>query len=296
VISSSTAAYLSDFLRFRVPIAPQPVLPIAARSMGLSTDVIRRAFLVQQPHYSAVFPASAVDAIRCSVIPNELRLRHGTLPEVHVLALESGFSHALQSSCRRVSELATGHRPTSPAVRNEYRSAFAELSRPLVDEVVEGLHDSSVVAYFPLRSGGFLLDLLPPAYARDRIFPVESKRLVLPDGNVCIALGPASIPSGATEIAVVDAGLVTGLTAITLAQLLCGMSLGEVTRLSVFAVHASWFGIVNVLHAARQLGLDVHVGATFTSYSVNSDLRGAYTLAPSGDILATGDVGDYLSV
>ena len=99
---------------------------------------------------------------------------------------------------------------------------------------------------------------------------------------------------GKQKLVICEGGLVSGLTVVGLLEALSNLD-SLPRQVTICVVHASMYGIMNVLRAASRLGIRVNVLAAMTSLAIGKSLYAFYDFPPwKTGALVTGDVGDYL--
>jgi len=96
------------------------------------------------------------------------------------------------------------------------------------------------------------------------------------------------------NLVICEGGIVTGFTIISILEKL--KSENKIPKkVSIFCVHAAFYGITNIINRALVLGISVEFWIAMTSFAIGKSFYAYYDYEPwrTGS-LVTGDVGDFL--
>lgn len=249
----------------------------------------------------SVFPKQSVSAIQNSCINQNARdlVIDQTNGLIRVLSKESDFVQKIETHRKGIAEIATCYHPSIPFVRSLYQHHFGALVRILFREFfVHTDHDDDVAYVGPLRAGAFVSEVgfleangTPPSASL-----IHTKRVYFDEDSVAVAIGEIDRAEflGKRKLVICEGGLVSGLSIVGFLQtLFCIGCLPK--EIVICVVHASTYGIMNVLRSASRLGVDVRILTTMTSYAIGRTLYAFYDYLPwKKGTLVTGDIGDYL--
>lgn len=264
-------------------------------------SVIEAEFFVYTPKLLVRFSAAELMCMAGSSIATQDRPSVQMLcssPEFVALDQCDDVSTAVRKATDEISSLATASRPGGEN-SCKYREAFQTLVREYLAARRKLNPDQIDIAIVPLRSGRYVFDRLEAlseeGYAASFV-EVETKRFA---SQAVVALSPIRLQRNVSKfrpstVAIVDAGLVTGLTASAILAANSDL-LQSCSLVVVFSVFASLYGCVATMDVAKRLGINLRIEVCSLVFAINRDFRAVRDKSGSGCIqLTTGDVGEWL--
>lgn len=248
-----------------------------------------------------MFSQPSLYAIRNSYITEEYRPTTVELQSNSIyLLFEKTKNHAIRQAIKRIAEISTCYQPQNVESKYEYRQKFALLVRHISQDLFDrfDIDPKKTLFIAPLRAGRFISKVVLENWSALTVHEVHTKRIYYKNSLAALGVGSCCNMekiAGYEYLVIGDGGIVSGITIVGLLYLLKNAGL---LPQSVFicSVHASLYGIMNILQVSRSLGVDIKLVAGITSYSISDTLYAFYDKYPwKRGTLVTGDIGDYLS-
>jgi len=287
--------YLNNFSKYHGLIANVEIFD----SLHVKDKQLRRIIKLYQEKYNAdldcvcLFNESDIEMISESVINHNLRknIHNGVIP-VNILSLNNDY--LLRNDIFRISEIATTYLPGDADVRVRYRKHFSLIVKRLYHHFKEK-NKNHADYILPLRSAQFVYNNSFSIETDINVVKIHTKRLYSGSNILAVGIDGFDVDLLTNEnLVICEGGIVTGFTIISILEKL--KSENKIPKkVSIFCVHAAFYGITNIINRALVLGISVEFWIAMTSFAIGKSFYAYYDYEPwrTGS-LVTGDVGDFL--
>lgn len=246
-----------------------------------------------------VFQKESVSVIQNSSIHCKAR---ELLAELHnsnlvtILSYKEIADKNMELHRKAIAEIATCYQPDNAEIRARYQYHFGHLVRILFNEFFSSRSSVEKTIYLgPLRAGDFVCKI-GLADTPGEVIYIHTKRVYYDENSIAIAIGEIDKSAflDKQRLVICEGGLVSGLSIIGFLETLSSLN-SLPKQVTICVVHASMYGIMNVLKLAPRLGIEINIFAAMTSFAIGKTLYAFYDFSPwKTGVLVTGDVGDYL--
>lgn len=251
-------------------------------------------------NWVCTFNEKSIKSIQGSHIIDEYRPTKEVLLENSVyLLFQSSQNQVIYNNVFRMAEIATCYQPSNEKIRDLYRRNFT----PLVENVFKDFFSYTKVIpeetlfVAPLRAGRFIANVGLGTEMGIPIYEIHTKRIYYNNNSVALGIEAHDLYkfSKYNHIIIGEGGIVSGVTIVSILNLLNKLNFLP-KKFSICSIHASMYGIMNILKTAQKLGITLNIFTGITSYSISENLYSFYDTYPwKQGTLVTGDIGDYLS-
>jgi uracil phosphoribosyltransferase len=282
-----------QFFGKKYPLISPPSFTFYNEFDEVTKKLIKNKFKIDSPYIIFQFTSDEINNLRHTNI--ESNYRFFATKKIIILEKNKKLKNQIIEIKNNISTIAN-KKDDNNTQKELYRYNFSILNKIIYNYFEKEFIKSDIII-IPLRSGVFFTEslLFPNKKLNNKLVLVESKRLDQ-ENRVAISDKLTIIKKfdNKHNIIIYDAGLVTGITIISLMKYLELLGCKNY-NLYIYSIYSTLYGILNIFHISKIFHINIFLRTIIVNFEINDDLRAIYD-NEGKKILATGDVGDMLTI